>query len=433
MVQRPRWVEAWFSTAYDFSVFQINRLSLASSSTWALSNGVIRHQSGQFFNIIGVQWENPNGKCIMQPLIEQREIGTLGFLLRSNEKNRELLVQAKIEPGNVGIVQLAPTCQATASNISRIHGGKSPPFCELFPSDKTHIISDSLQSEQGTRFLRKHNRNILATVANPILTGDTHRWLRVDEVLELLKFDTIINTDARSVLICSQWEMLVDRAPFARYCTPFGIDLAHSAIHGGNHKSITRIHKELMSLSTKISTPEIVPLEKLDDWAITDEGVIPIKGKPFIIRHIQIITDGREVPAWDQPIIDSVGQGHVELVCGRIDGVLHFLFRPQIEIGLYKAVELGPTMVVEPGEELPGDTSLNQSGATVIIECLQSDEGGRFYQDITLYRVFDVGEAYEVPADWQWLTLKQIQILLQRGGCFTNEARSALSLILTWL
>lgn len=432
-MNRPRWVEAWFSTAYDLSVFQINRLTLASSSAWALSNGAIRHQSGRFFSIVGVRWENPDGKYIKQPLIEQREIGTLGFLLCSNEKNRELLVQAKIEPGNVGIVQLAPTCQATASNISRVHGGKSPPFYELFASDKTHIISESLQSEQGTRFLEKQNRNILATVASPILTGDTHRWLPVDEVLELLKFDSLVNTDARSVLVCSQWEMLVARAPFTRYCTPFGIDLAHSAIHGGSHKSITEVRKELMSLSTKISPPEIIPLEKLDVWALTDEGVVPIEGKPFIVRHIKVVTDGREVPTWDQPIIDSVGQGYVELVCGRIDGVLHFLFRPQIEIGLCNSVELGPTMVVEPGEELPGDTSVNQSGAAVVIECRQSDEGGRFYQDITLYRVLDVGEAYDVPADWQWLTLRQIQILLEGRGCFTNEARSALSLILTWL
>ena len=69
---------------------------------------------------------------IEQPLIDPPEIGTLGFSLRGIGKNREVLAYAKIEPGNVDTVQLAPTCQATASNIARVHSGEMPPYSEYF-------------------------------------------------------------------------------------------------------------------------------------------------------------------------------------------------------------------------------------------------------------------------------------------------------------
>ena len=66
--------------------------------------------------------------------------------------------------------------------------------------------------------------------------------------------------------------------------------------------------------------------------------------------------------------------------------------------------------------------------ASVVAECRQSDEGGRFLQDVSTYRLIDLGE---VPEDLigfgKWLTLAEIRDLLSEDGWFTNEARSALS------
>ena len=68
-------------------------------------------------------------------------------------------------------------------------------------------------------------------------------------------------------------------------------------------------------------------------------------------------------------------------------------------------------------------------------QCLQSDEGGRFYRSITRYRVVEIGENVELPSSgfYCWLTLAQIHLLLKETGMVTNEARSAISLLLSYL
>ncbi|WP_204311049.1 NDP-hexose 2,3-dehydratase family protein, partial [Stenotrophomonas maltophilia] len=78
------------------------------------------------FQVVGLNWREA-GAVRCQPFIEQREIGTLGFLARRTADGLALLLHAKAEPGNVGIAQIGPTCQATASNRDRVHGGALPP------------------------------------------------------------------------------------------------------------------------------------------------------------------------------------------------------------------------------------------------------------------------------------------------------------------
>src|SRR3989337_2218909 len=144
----PTWVDDWFSQVVERSGFRVEGSTLASSRDWVLSEGAIQHRSNRFFKIVGVRWKRSEHERVVKPLIEQREIGTLGFLIRRNENRRELLVQAKIEPGNVGVVQMAPTLQATASNASRAHGGYYPPYLEYFSPSDPRGVYDVLQSEQ---------------------------------------------------------------------------------------------------------------------------------------------------------------------------------------------------------------------------------------------------------------------------------------------
>lgn len=54
-----------------------------------------------------------------QPIINQPEIGFLGFITKKIGGVVHFLAQAKIEPGNLNIVQLSPTLQATRSNLCR--------------------------------------------------------------------------------------------------------------------------------------------------------------------------------------------------------------------------------------------------------------------------------------------------------------------------
>ena len=74
-----------------------------------------------------------------------------------------------MEPGNVNIIQLSPTVQATKSNYTRVHKGKLPAYLNYFlDRKKSKFLVDLLQTEQGGRFLRKRNRNMLVEVDEDI-------------------------------------------------------------------------------------------------------------------------------------------------------------------------------------------------------------------------------------------------------------------------
>src|SRR5207249_2629999 len=121
-----------------------------------------------------------------QPIIDQPEVGILGFLFRGRDPV-ELLVQAKFEPGNVNLIQLAPTVQATRSNYTRMHGGTVPHLVDEFIHSSASPILDQSQPEQGTVFLQKRNRNMLVGIDR--ITGleprDDYAWISLPSLLEL--------------------------------------------------------------------------------------------------------------------------------------------------------------------------------------------------------------------------------------------------------
>ncbi len=62
---------------------------------------------------------------------------------------------------------------------------------------------------------------------------------------------------------------------------------------------------------------------------------------------------------------------------------------------------------------------------TLVARVRQSDEGGRFYRDVTDYRIIRRHEPPSDEPDAVALTLGELQELLLEGGWLTNEARSA--------
>ena len=71
-------------------------------------------------------------------------------------------MQAKPEPGNINKLQFSPTVQATKSNYSRVHSGKKVNYINFFKNlKKKNILVNSIQSEQGGRYLFKYNRNLM--------------------------------------------------------------------------------------------------------------------------------------------------------------------------------------------------------------------------------------------------------------------------------
>lgn len=420
-------IKAWQKSIIQDAKFKVMPINLEQSKEWEQKNGVIEHKSGRFFRIVGIQGK-VNKKVITQPLIEQWEVGTLGFLIHKNA-DVQILVQAKIEPGNVDVCQLAPTYQATASNAAQAHGGTVPPYKDIFSSKDQKAISSTLNSEQGTRFLEKLNLNTIIESETLIEPTKYHRWVSVEDFLDLLAEDHMVNTDARSVIVSAPWKQLLTRKPFSRFRTPFASALQKS-YKTSRPQVIEKLKKQLTRAQELVQEPTKIDIDKLPGWQITPRGLKHETDGHFTVEHIKVNAYGREVAHWDQPIINSTTDGQVVLLCGRQDGQLVFLICFQEEVGLLNKVELGPSVFCVPGSN---QDFVEFKDGKVLRSVFQSDEGGRFFRDTTLYQIIDIGEITDKQQKGYWLTLGEIAQLLEEGGYFTNEARSVLSLLMPWL
>ena len=143
-----------------------------------------------------------------QPIINQPEIGILGIVVKKIHGIYYFLMQAKAEPGNIDGYQISPTVQATKSNYTKVHGGKLPLFVELFlerhKRTDIQIIAEGLQSEEGARFWKKNNLNIIIEVPATELcdTPDEFCWMTLGQLKDLLTRDNIVKCCSRSVLSC---------------------------------------------------------------------------------------------------------------------------------------------------------------------------------------------------------------------------------------
>ncbi len=415
---------AWVAEQAERAELIVTPIGVADSTEWRVADGAIEHRSGRFFRIVGFESGGRDAPPMSQPLIEQSELGTLCSIHRRSDL-AEILVQAKAEPGTVGVVQLAPSIQATASNADQVHGGEAPPLQQAARAGAIETIARAVASEQGTRFLGKRNANVLARQVAELPTSTAHRWVPVDELLELTGADHLVNTDLRSVLISSPWRYLVDREPFGRRDDQLGQWLSASWSATGEASAVrSRIDRAALS----VERGRVVRLDELPGWTVTDEGVGPLGHDRFRVRQIAVSVRGREVPHWDQPIVDSSRDGRVELWL-RVDGRYPRLgFRPTAEPGLVNGVELTATMVAGPGEQRPAPTI-----GLVLASVAQSDEGGRFFRDSSDYCLLLADDPDSAGDDVEWLSLGDVEILLAEGRWFTNEARSALALLLPWL
>jgi len=201
----------WLERVRSETLFRVLPVPLDAIEGWYFDpQRDLRHNTGKFFSVEGVEVRvqgDGRDRVWRQPVINQPEVGILGILGQVRGGVLRFLLQAKIEPGNVNGVQLSPTVQATRSNYTQVHGGNLPPYLEWFlDTGRGRIIVDQLQSEQGARFLKKRNRNIMLVAPEEasISALPNFCWLTLGQIKRFLREDNLVNMDTRSVLACTQ-------------------------------------------------------------------------------------------------------------------------------------------------------------------------------------------------------------------------------------
>ena len=447
-------LDRWLEDRRQFCDMEAEEISWQKSEEWKFDDHELRHLSGGFFSIVGatVYLNGKEQTHLEQPLINQPEIGILGFVIRRNGGKLKILVQAKPEPGNMGLVQAAPSVQATESNYKRRHQGKETPFLEYFlGAPKAIVLADSLQSEQGTRFLGKYNRNMIVKIPEDIKISESplYKWTPIENLCSLLIQDFQINTDARSVLVCSSWSTLTpNHKPFSRWRELGGIGEALLHSYEAQEQDYALSTKDIIDRLDRCRdmanfTTKIVSISDLKHWEMTENVIRSTNEDSFEVRQFQVKTTEREVPHWDQPLVVSQEEGQVILYAQEKNGVLHFLFNCRAEIGFRECCQYGPTIQNLNNESFilsTFDTKENElknylSRSKVLVSNLHSDEGGRFYKCISRYsiHILDKDEAIDLGENLSWMTLQQIEFFAKRQGFFSNEARSLISILLAYL
>lgn len=447
---------AWREAIVRENAFACEPIDFADSAEWRFENGALRHRTGGFFSLVGLRtrarYEPLHAS--EQLIILQPEIAINGFLARRQASGGlELLFNARVEPGNVGAMQLAPTMQSTEANYKRLHGGKPTPLAEWFLEDgRGKVLFDERQSEEATRYYGKYNRNVVIEVPRDaqIDLGNAFRWYGVRELRELAVLENALNTDGRSVLCCLSWHELAGRGQAFAGGAPGSFRAALRDSHECASERWPHSNFELFHWLTKLRVHaavrhQVIPLDQLANWVVERDRIREREREHgFAARHFRIRALGREVKGWDQPLIDSHGVGRLTLVCQRRNGLLCFLLKASFEIGYLEGAQLSTTLMVAPGESLDRSDTLAaelerriEEGhrARTLLRCRQSEEGGRFYQDENDYELVELEEGVELPGSdhYLWLPLAQVKELVRISGMLSMELRGTLALLLHYL
>ncbi|MBD3549540.1 NDP-hexose 2,3-dehydratase family protein [Streptomyces sp. JV180] len=410
-------VAGWLAERARAHPFEVTRIPFDALEGWGFEEGTgnLVHRSGRFFTVEGLD-VSPGGAAPgwQQPVIVQPEVGILGLLCREIDGVAHFLLQAKMEPGNVHLLQLSPTVQATHSNYTRVHRGGRVRYVEYFTDPgRGRVVTDALQSEHGSWFLRKANRNMVVEIHEDVEPHEDFRWLTLGQIHRLLRRDHLVNMDTRTVLSC---------LPFA--------DPHTGALH--------RDAEVLSWITGRRAAHRLrsrrMPLAAVAGWHRSADRIEHSGGGHFQVAAVAVRAGNREVGRWSQPLFAPVGTGVTAFVLRRFDGVAHVLVRERPEGGHGTALEFGPTVQCTPRAHRPPpaflDLVLGAAPERIRYDTEHSEEGGRFLAARTRCLIVEAtGEEAPArpPAGFRWVTPGQLTTLVQHGHCLNVQARTLLA------
>ena len=209
-INKLDYVIDWFNKKREESDMIVEEIGINDLDKWTVdkNSGNITHDSGGFFEVIGVKVSNTFDREVgkkgwTQPMIGKNPGGILGILMKRINGVPHYLLQAKAEPGNIGKLQLSPTLQATTSNLLKAHGGIRPKFSEYFDEPKNvKIIYAKWQSEDGGRFHLKSNYNMIVEVDidEEFNIPDSFIWVTLYQIKQLLKIENFVGPHIRGII-----------------------------------------------------------------------------------------------------------------------------------------------------------------------------------------------------------------------------------------
>lgn len=426
----------WISSKNESINIKIEKVALDKCHPWFMNEdlGVIQNSNGGFFKVIGLK-EFSGGEIILeQPILLQDDIGYLGIICKVIKGTLYFLMQAKVEPGNINKVQISPTVQATKSNFTQKHGGEKPAYLDYFLNASNYeIIIDQLQSEQSSRFYKKRNRNIIILVEEDVEVIDSHMWMTLGQIKELLKIDNLVNMDTRTV---------ISSIPFHKaniVSDQIKDKSIYNSLYNDNVFDIVDFYHKVNNYKMfNDSVIKFVPLSDLEQWKITDFEIVSDKNKEFKVIFCDIEIEGREVKRWRQPLFEAIGKYTFGLFTTVKSDTRYFLVRLTPEVGCFDKLELGPTVQFHNRIEIKLKDSVQtlfldkaQKHSNILYDVNLSEEGGRFYHEENRNIIIEIHK-YEIDYltdDYFWFDYKTLLYFMEFNNILNIQLRNLISLL----
>jgi len=195
----------WFTNLKARYELLVSPLPLCALRDWRIEDDSIRHKDDKFFRVIGVHVEIANREVTNwdQPLVEPVQEGICAFIVKEINGVLHFLVQAKVESGNFDILEMAPTVQCITGSYKDEKSLQNLPYLShVLEAKPDAIIYDALQSEEGGRFYREQNRNVILLANEDFseLVPENYIWMTLNQLKIFNKFNNYLNIQARSLI-----------------------------------------------------------------------------------------------------------------------------------------------------------------------------------------------------------------------------------------
>ncbi len=197
-------VLSWITAARSRIQVSTDKVALTQLGGWRREADGIVHESGRFFDVIGVR-VRASGREVgewAQPMIAAHGIGVVAFLAARFEGELHVLVHQRAEPGFVDVVELGPTVQCTERNYDLLPDAARPLFLdEVLSARPDRILFDVTLSDEGGRLFHTRNRHLLIETDERPEHPD-FRWMTPAQLSVLLRHSHYVTMQARSLLAC---------------------------------------------------------------------------------------------------------------------------------------------------------------------------------------------------------------------------------------
>lgn len=151
----------------DFKMFErgkIEKVPLFDLQDWKMENGEFYHVNGYPFKLIfcNIAIEGREVTEWKQPLFAATGIATFGLICCDDDGMLKFLIKVKPEIGCFDGIEIGPTIQEEAGSIV-VEDCVTSLFREKLER-KEGILVDVLLSEEGGRFYREQNRNVIISI-----------------------------------------------------------------------------------------------------------------------------------------------------------------------------------------------------------------------------------------------------------------------------